>query len=166
MADHAALTGKNILLSPCTREQWHKFCSNYITDPMMSTEPFLYDFELCNKDYNKRMADTTREYFSIIYNGNVIGRIYLKHINYDKKTAEFGIALINDSVKNKSHGTEAISLLLNYAFSVLKLETMIADTVLRNKRSQHVLQKIGFTYTHGDSDFKYYKLKKESLCLS
>ncbi|MCL2169757.1 MAG: GNAT family N-acetyltransferase [Defluviitaleaceae bacterium] len=47
---------------------------------------------------------------------------------------------------------------MEYAFETLNLQTIKADTVLRNTRSQHVLEKIGFVYTHEDVLFKYYEL--------
>jgi len=139
---------------------WHEFYSGYVADPMMSDVPYVYDYEACEAAYVRKMADATRKYFSIVDSGKVVGEIYLKHIDWEAGSAEFGIAMIDDSVKGKGFGTEAIELLLKYAFGVLGLETMIATAVLRNVRSQHVLGKLGFVYTHSDVKFKYYELKR------
>ena len=35
-----------------------------------------------------------------------------------------------------------------------------ADAALKNTRSQHVLKKVGFRYTHEDDTFKYYRCEK------
>ena len=40
---------------------------------------------------------------------------------------------------------------LEYGFKELGLSAIYADVVLRNTRSQHVLEKIGFEYLHEDS---------------
>jgi RimJ/RimL family protein N-acetyltransferase len=106
------------------------------------------------------MSDNKRKYFAIIHNKKVIGQIYLKHIKLNEKTTEFGIALVDDTVKGKGYGTEAINLLISYVFNILNLETIKADSVIRNTRSQHVLEKCGFKYINVDSEFKYFVLKK------
>lgn len=154
------IQGEQVGLMPNTNELWHEFHRNYIVDPMMDTNPYAYDFEQIEKAYYLREQDKSRCYFIIVHDEKVIGRIYLKHMNKQEKSTEFGVALINDSVKGKGFGTEAIKLLINYAFHTLCFETILADSVLRNTRSQHVLEKIGFKYTHEDSIFKYYRLCK------
>lgn len=161
MQPDITLRGEKVSVKTCTIELWHELYRNYVPNPMMDTTPYTYDYEKAEKAFYTRTADVTRLYFVIILNSKVIGDIYLKHINQDEKTAEFGVALIDDSVKGKGYGTEAIILLLNYAFERLNLITIFADSVLRNTRSQHVLEKIGFVFTHKDSDFFYYKLDRK-----
>lgn len=162
MEQDILLSGKKITLKKATKALWHEYYKSYVIDPMMDTTPYSYNFERIEKAYYSKTADITRLYFVIIHEGRVIGQIYLKHMDNKKKTTEFGMALINDSVKGKGYGTEAINLLTDYAFNTLGIESIIADSVLRNTRSQHVLEKVGFAYTHKDSDFMYYGLKKTS----
>ncbi|MCL2574660.1 MAG: GNAT family N-acetyltransferase [Defluviitaleaceae bacterium] len=149
-----------IELTPCTNEHWHEFWVGYVADPMMSDVSYVYDYEGMEKAYHVRMADATRKYFTIICDGKVIGQIYLKKIDYDKKSADFGISMVDDLVKGKGYGTRAIELLLEYAFGGMGLDVITADTVLRNVCSQHVLEKIGFVFTHMDGEFRYYKIAK------
>ena len=68
-----------------------------------------------------------------------------------------GIHLQNDAVKEKGYGTQAERLILQYAFNELGMVAVNADAVLKNTRSQHVLEKVGFCYTHEDDTFKYYR---------
>ena len=49
-----------------------------------------------------------------------------------------------------------------YAFDEMKMDTVFADSVLKNTRSQHVLQKVGFSETHRDEHFVYYRCDRES----
>lgn len=149
------LRGEKVSVKTCTLELWHEFYRNYVPDPMMDTTPYKYDYDKAEKAFYTQTSDVTRSYFVIMLDSKNIGQIYLKHINQDEKTAEFGVALINDDVKGKGYGTEAISLLINYAFESLNLKTIFADSVLRNTRSQHILEKICFEFTHKDFDFNY-----------
>ena len=71
-----------------------------------------------------------------------------------------GISLQHDGYKNKGYGTKAESLALNYAFAELGMETVFADALINNRRSQHVLEKVGFMKTHQDDSFQYYRCDK------
>lgn len=37
----------------------------------------------------------------------------------------------------------------------------VADTIIKNVRSQHILDKLGFEFVLEEGDFKYYKLEKK-----
>jgi len=130
---------------------------------MMTEIPYAYDHSKCEDYFRKMMADATRRYFAIVVDGKVVGQIYLKHIDWHGKTSSFGIALIDDSVKGKGYGTKAIQLLFDYAFDSLGLETIYADTVLGNVRSQYVLKKLGFIHVRDDANFSFYKIRRGDL---
>lgn len=55
------------------------------------------------------------------------------------------------------------SLALAYAFENLGMESVLADSVLKNTRSQHVLEKVGFVQIGADDTFKYYHCDKNSF---
>ncbi len=162
MNENMSLVGKKVILRSMNNDLWHEYYKNYVNDPLMDSTPYVYDKDRIEKAYQSRINDSARLYFVIMLNSEIIGNIYLKHINWEKKEAEFGIALVDDSAKGKGYGTEAIRLLLDYSFNDLKLNTIYADSVLRNNRSQHILDKLGFQYTHEDSTFKYYKIEKRA----
>lgn len=65
--------------------------------------------------------------------------------------------MINDSYKNKGYGTAAERLILEYAFRELEMQTVFADALIGNQRSQRVLEKVGFIKTHQDDQFVYYR---------
>jgi len=73
-----------------------------------------------------------------------------------------GIHLRDDSVKEKGYGTQAERLILKYAFEELGMVAVNADAVLKNTRSQHVLEKVGFRYISEDDTFKYYRYEKNT----
>lgn len=150
-----------ICLRPYTRESWHAFWRGYENDPMMDTTPYLYNPQQCDRAFDFRMQDKSRQYFAIYADEEMAGNIYLKHIDWAAKSACFGIALQCDAFKGKGYGSAAIKLLISYAFETLGLEVLLADAVLRNTRSQHVLEKLGFVHLRDDGVFRYYELRRQ-----
>ena len=75
-----------------------------------------------------------------------------------------GIHLRNDSVKNKGYGTVAKIKALRYAFEKLQCEAVYADGILKNSRSQHVLEKVGFRKTYRMNDFYTTNAKERVWC--
>ena len=46
------------------------------------------------------------------------------------------------------------------AFDELGMAAVNADTVMKNTRSQHVLEKAGFRFVGEDEAFKYYRIER------
>ena len=70
------------------------------------------------------------------------------------------IVLKNAKYKDRGIGTQAERLAVQYVFQDLDIPTLYADTVRTNRRSQHVLEKVGFTLIQEDQDFKYYRIDR------
>ncbi len=149
-----------VCLRPYTRESWQVFWRGYKNDPMMDETPYTYDPQQCDRAFELRMQDKSRRYFAIYAGAELVGNIYLKHIDWETRSASFGIALQCDAVKGKGYGSAAIVRLISYAFETLGLEVLLADAVLRNTRSQHVLEKLGFVHLRDDEVFRYYELRR------
>ena len=47
-----------------------------------------------------------------------------------------------------------------FNFDNLKMKKVNADVIHKNKRSQHVLEKLGFQFLREDETFKYYVLER------
>ena len=71
-----------------------------------------------------------------------------------------GIVLKNAQYKDRGIGTQAERLAVKYVFDDLGIPTLYADTIKTNARSQHVLEKVGFTLFREDLDFKYYRIDR------
>ena len=50
-----------------------------------------------------------------------IGSVYYRDINYNNKSAEFGIFIGEDFARGKGYGSETARLFINYGFEQLKL---------------------------------------------
>lgn len=89
-----------------------------------------------------------------------IGELHLKQINMANKECTLSIHLQNDTVKDKGYGTCAEQLAIQYAFDVLDMVAVNADTIIKNTRSQRVLEKVGFKLIREENGFKYYRLER------
>ena len=116
-----------------------------------------------HKYWETRKKPKDRKDFFVLLESEVIGELALKHIDFEKKECELSIHLQNDSVKNKGYGSAAERLALAYAFENLGMESVLADSVLKNTRSQHVLEKVGFVLIGVDDTFKYYRCDKNAF---
>ena len=145
----------------------HRFYKEFIPDPDLFQDktqwkPF---------DYSERFVDARiarykalgRVYMAVMLDGKPIGEIVLKQIDYSKKCCTMGISMINYSYKNQGYGTVAEKLILQYAFDQMGLQTVYADSLTTNLRSQHVLQKVGFAEIGRDAQFVYYRCDKPQI---
>jgi RimJ/RimL family protein N-acetyltransferase len=90
---------------------------------------------------------------------NVVGEIIIKNIE-EHKRATMSISLKSPKYKNQGIGTAAERLAVEYVFCELDIPTLFADTLLTNTRSQHVLEKVGFTFVREDAQFRYYRIDR------
>ena len=156
-----------VTLKIMTRELCHEFYRGFQNDPdifMDMSKFFTYQYSKEKVDrYFDQQQIPTRVVFMIMYNGNPLGEVKLKNIDYQKKECTLSIHLQNDSIKGKGIGTVAEKMALEYAFNKLDINVVNADAVLKNKRSQHVLEKVGFTFVGEDDMFKYYTCKRQGI---
>ena len=87
--------------------------------------------------------------FAILYKKNpepngLVGIIGLKNINIDDRKANLGY-WIGESFWGNGIASESVKLVINYAFSVLRLEEVYAYVYSQNKPSMRVLEKNGMT---------------------
>ncbi|MFR0823425.1 MAG: GNAT family N-acetyltransferase [Clostridia bacterium] len=141
------LEGENIYLSPKSEEDVEVFTK------------WINDFE--TTDYIGRSAQTVtieaeKEYLQSTYrqvadfvivkqeNDQLIGSISLKDINHLHRTATLGIFIGDKDSRSQGYGTEAICLLLDYAFSYLNLNNIMLWVMEFNERAICCYKKCGF----------------------
>ena len=129
-----------------TRERMHEFYRSFEYDAAISPKNsvYVYNAESVDQLYDKHMLQG-KIHFAVLWEDLVIGDIYLKHIDPTKHCCELGIHMINDAYKGKGYGTQAIQLILVYAFTNLKMNMVYANTFIDNDRSTRALKKAGFT---------------------
>ena len=160
---------KMIDLQPMTRELMHELYRGFSFDPDIFMDMDLYEK---NKDYKYNAEKTDALYdmrcaeegsiaFAVMLNNKVIGEVGLRHADPDKKECELSVHMQNDSVKNKGYGTQAEILAIEYAFGQLRMEHIYADSLVKNTRSQHIMEKLGFVYQNEEDGFKNYRLDRK-----
>lgn len=139
----------------------HELFKGWENDPSICKDidqftVYHYDEAAVNRYFDARQ-DASRVLLAIMKDDSPIGEIQLKRIDREKKECVLSIHMQNDAVKNRGYGTRAEQLAVQYAFDVLGLSAVNADTVIPNTRSQHVLEKAGFQYLREENGFRYYR---------
>ena len=152
---------KEISLCIMTRELCHELYKSWENDPAIYMDmnlfsTYQYDENAVNS-YFESKQNPSRILFAIMKDGRPIGELQLKQINRENRECTLSIHMQNDTVKGHGYGTCAERLALQYAFDILGMTAVNADTVIKNTRSQHVLEKIGFQYIREQDGFKYYR---------
>ena len=158
----------SITLQPMTRERMHELYRGFAFDPDIfmdmelyeKNKNYQYDAQKVDSLFDMRSKEEGSIAFAVMLDGKVIGEVGLRHADPETRECELSIHLQNDLVKNKGYGTKAEQLAIRYAFDVLKMDHIFAESVIKNTRSQHILEKLGFHYL-GDADgFRQYRLDR------
>jgi RimJ/RimL family protein N-acetyltransferase len=74
----------------------------------------------------------------------LIGLVALGGVEWNNGTASLGIAIGNPAYWSKGYGTDAMQLILGYAFRELNLHRVTSSTISYNERSIRVHERVGF----------------------
>ena len=164
------MVGKmEITLKPMTREKMHEMYRGFEMDPAIfedmtlweHAKNYTYDPQKTDMLFDMRSAEEGSIAFAVMLDQTVIGEAGLRHFDPDTKECELSIHLQNDAVKNLGYGTQAERLAVDYAFDVLGAESVFAESLVKNTRSQHVLEKLGFRYLGEEEGFRQYRLQRK-----
>jgi RimJ/RimL family protein N-acetyltransferase len=72
--------------------------------------------------------------------------------NFRENGCELGIKIGPEDLRGRGYATEAVSLLVAYAFDALGLRTVRGSTLAHNERMRRVFEKNGFEFV-GDGAF-------------
>ena len=155
---------EEISLRVMTRELCHELFRGWENDPdiyadMELFKAYQYDEAAVNRYFDAK-HDPSRVLLAIMKGNAPVGEIQLKQIDREQKECTLSIHMQNDSVKGRGYGTHAERLAVQYAFDVMGMIAINADTIVKNKRSQHVLEKVGFQYIKEENGFQYYRFQR------
>lgn len=154
----------NICLKKMTIELSRIYHSQFVLDPDLFADkrqyqPYVYSEESSDATV-ARYKKMGRIYLAVMLGDDPIGEVILKGIDRDRKCCALGISMRSDEFKSRGFGTQAEILALRYAFEELGMETVFADALIQNTRSQRVLAKAGFKQINQDRAFVYYRCDK------
>lgn len=68
-------------------------------------------------------------------NDRPVGSVYLRDINKDEMKAEYGVFLGEENIRGHGVGSEALQMVLDYAFNVMRLNLVYARALSDNAAS-------------------------------
>lgn len=155
---------EEISLRVMTRELCHRLFQGWENDPDIYADmgrfgAYHYNEAAVNRYFDAKQNDS-RVMLAVMKKAAPIGEVQLKQIDREKGECTLSIHMQNDAVKGRGYGTRAEQLAVRYAFDMLGLRAVNADTIVKNTRSQHVLEKVGFQYLKEEDGFRYYRLQR------
>jgi RimJ/RimL family protein N-acetyltransferase len=155
---------EDLSLRVMTRELCHELFRSWENDPdiymdMALFKPYRYDEAAVNRYFDAKQSPS-RVLLAIMKDSAPVGEIQLKQIDRERGECTLSIHMQNDACKGRGYGTCAERLALQYAFGTLGMAAVNADVVVKNTRSQHVLEKVGFQFVKEENGFRYYRCER------
>jgi len=144
------LEGNKIFLSVLEKEHCKKIWEEYEYDFESKTEPLNIGhsiskaeswFEEIQKDQGEKHV---RLGIFIDEEGTVIGDVALQDLDWKNRSCSIGIGIAKKDYRGKGFGTEAVKIMLDYAFNNLGLERITGSTLEHNIAAQRSLEKNNF----------------------
>ena len=107
--------------------------------------PISVSLSAARRDYLARWEDPSVKTFIMEAEGEPIGMVTL--YDFRNEGCELGIKIGPEELRGKGYASEAVSLLLGYAFDTLGLKSVRGSTLAHNRRMRRVFQKNGFERT-------------------
>lgn len=130
-------------LSDCTQE-YVGWLSNHEISQYLETRWTDQSLETI-LDFVKSIRESSDSYiFAIMYEGKHVGNIKIGPINFIHRYADISYFLGNATLFGKGIMTEAVNLICDFGFNILRLHKICAGAYKQNIGSQKVLLKNGF----------------------
>jgi len=146
------LRGKRISITPIKREYIESFIK-WLNDPEITQYLTIYlPLTLMEEEEwleNLKNRQNTI-HFSIVISkennsGKLIGNCGIHNIDWKNRFGEAGIMIGEKEFHNQGYGTEAMELLLEYAFNTVNLNRIELNVYDYNTRAIKLYKKLGFT---------------------
>jgi RimJ/RimL family protein N-acetyltransferase len=111
-----------------------------------------YARPLSEAEFNKRLDPEQRDpnwiefHVRTISDDKLIGFVALHTIEWNNATAMLSVGIGEPDYRDRGYGSEALRLVLRYAFEELNLFRVGLDVIAANDRAVHVYEKLGFQH--------------------
>lgn len=141
------LEGKDVNLRPLKKETDLPRCLKWMND--LETKQYLLVILPIEWSNEEKWFDRERGQSDIVLaietkEGEYVGNIGLHKIDWIFRHGEIGIVIGEKSYREKGLGTQAVRLLVDYAFSQLNFHRVEYRAIADNERSVKTAQKVGF----------------------
>jgi diamine N-acetyltransferase len=163
------LTGKRVYLRPIEKNDLAQF-SVWFNDPEirgLTGEVFPTSQAGMDEFLQKIQTDASRCWFAVVLreNDRLIGETGLLRMFPAWRTTDLTLILGDSSAWGRGYGTEAITLLMDYAFGYLNFHRISIGVVGTNERALHVYEKVGFKREGIQRDGYFYNHKYQDFIM-
>ena len=117
-----------------------------------------------HENWLRTMVETGKvAQFIILLDGAPVGSVYLRDIDHDKKDAEYGIFIGEESARGKGVGTKSAKLIIEYAFNELHLDKIFLRVHKDNVGAVKSYEKAGFVKNDHEEIVEINGSKKEVI---
>ena len=148
LVERPILIGDNVTLRPIVVSDADAMFASLLDEESMRLTGTQDTFTRAQVEAHcQRIADADdRLDFAITLNEtrDYIGEAVLNEIDWRNRSANYRIALANQSLCGQGYGTEASRLVIAYGLQTLQLHRIELEVYDFNPRAQHVYEKLGF----------------------
>jgi RimJ/RimL family protein N-acetyltransferase len=143
------LAGERVYLSPVAPEDaepWARWLNDLEVALPLGDEAYAVFTEAGQARDIDDISSHHDHVFTIVEAGSerAIGRCLLFGLNKTDRTAEIGIFIGEKDCWGKGYGAEAMTLLLDYAFNLLNLNSVMLGVFSFNERAISLYRRLGF----------------------
>ena len=148
MIHYKKLIGKKLYLSPMSMDDVEKY-TEWLNNLDISIF-LLTSTQIISAEGEKKFIEESIKNNSVVFDivdmetDKLIGNCGLMDIDHINRKAGFGIFIGDKTYQNKGYGTEAIRLILDYAFNLLNLHNIWLFVYSFNKKAIKCYEKVGF----------------------
>ncbi|MFV0531383.1 MAG: GNAT family N-acetyltransferase [Flavobacteriales bacterium] len=154
------LTSENIKLRALEPEdisilyEWENQADHWLDSQTLHPySKYLLNQYIENASYDIFQMKQLRLVIVLKINNQSIGFVDLFDLDLKNSRVALGILIGEESFKNKGYASEAIQLMIQYAFKTLNLNQVYAHVVANNKVSLQLFKKNGFEKTMVKKDW-------------
>jgi diamine N-acetyltransferase len=143
------IEGELVALGPLQRDHvvlWTHWFNDFAMTGNLAVQPRPMTFEQEDAWYERATSDELNPTFAIYERTTwrPIGNCGMQRVDTMHRNAEVGIAIGEPEARGKGYGTEAMRLLLDYAFTVLGLRNVMLRVYEYNEAARRSYAKVGF----------------------
>lgn len=140
------LEGDRIYLSPRNSDDVEKF-TEWLNDFQVTDYTGRSANILTLQGEREYLCNSKEEHVMVIVTKDedkMIGTVGIEKINFVNRTGTLGVFIGDKNYRDKGYGTEAIKLILEYAFQYVNLNNIMLEVMSYNDRAIRCYEKCGF----------------------
>ena len=159
MKEQMHIIGEKVLLRPITEADTLSIVNWRNSQSVRNNFVFTKDFTI---EMHRRWLETKVAKGEVVQyiivekmNEKPVGSVYFRDVDYNNKSAEFGIFVGEESARGKGIGTETTKLFIEYGFNELRLHRIMLRVFSDNIQAIRAYKNAGFEFEGEFRDMIY-----------